>query len=130
VVVPRLGIDLPLRDGDLVRDVVDQATPVAAAFRFPGSPLPGTPGNLYVYAHARTGMFLALWKAKQGDVVELVSPSGATLRYLVNDIVPKVPINDITYLLPTDDERLTLQTSTGPNVDDPRFVVVAIPAAP
>jgi len=130
VEVPRLGIDLPLRDGDLARDVVDQSTPVNAAFRLPGSAYPGTSGNLYVYAHARVGMFLSLWSARAGDEVRLLGPNGTMLRYVVTEIAPRVPVTDLTYLLPTDDERLTLQTSTGPRVGDPRFVVVALPQRP
>jgi len=125
VVVPRLGIDLPLRDGDLLRDVASQKTPTGAAFRMPGSALPGSAGNLYVYSHARTGMFLSLWNVRLGDVVEIDTPPGGALRYVVAEIHPRVATTDITYLVPTDDERLTLQTSTGPNVGDPRFVVIA-----
>jgi len=127
VSVPRLGIDLPLRDGDLGRDIADQATPVNAAFRLPGSASPGTAGNLYVYAHARTGMFLSLWSARPGDIVRLASPGGAILTYVVTEVAPRVAVTDIRYLLPTSDERLTLQTSTGPHIGDPRFVVVAMP---
>ena len=57
----------------------------------------------------------------------LVSPGGVVLTYVVTEVAPRVPINDIRYLIPTEDERLTLQTSTGPHVGDPRFVVVAMP---
>jgi len=47
---------------------------------------------------------------------------------VVAEVHPRVPPEDTSWILPTSSERLTLQTSTGPNRDDPRFVVVAVPA--
>ncbi len=124
--VARLGIDLPLLRGDTVRDTVLRATPSGAAFLLPSSAPPGSGGNSYVYAHARPGMFLALWDVRLGDLVETSAPSGDVWRYVVTEIHPRVAPTDVRYTLPTEDERITLQTSTGPNDADPRFVVVAV----
>ena len=128
ITIARLGIDLPITEGDRERDTVVQQTPENYAFHFPGSAIPGTNGNTYLYAHARRGMFLALWDARVGDLVVITTPSGATIRYLVREIHPRVPPEDVSWLEPATSERLTLQTSTGPNPKDPRFVVVATPA--
>lgn len=127
VQIARLQIDLPLKEGDLRRDVDDQQTPEHAAFHLPGTALPGDKSNTYIYAHARQGMFLSLWNAKEGDDVLVVAPDGRTLRYVVIEVHPKVPYNEVSWAMPTPEERLTLQTSTGPNPHDPRFVVVAKP---
>ncbi len=124
--VARLGIDLPLLPGDTVRDTVQASTPIGAAFLLPSSAPPGSGGNSYIYAHARSGMFLSLWDVRLGDVVEVTVPSGETRRYRVTEIHPRVVPTDVEYTLPTGDERITLQTSTGPNDADPRFVVVAV----
>lgn len=121
----RLGIDLPIREGVLERDVEQQQTPEGFAFHLPGTSVPGAPGNTYLYAHARHGMFLALWDARLGDVVEILMPDGTVLTYVVAEIRPRVPPTDVSVAGPTEDERLTLQTSTGPGPDDPRFVVIA-----
>jgi LPXTG-site transpeptidase (sortase) family protein len=126
--VPRLGIDLPIAEGDIERDVVVQKTPENFAFHFPGTAIPGTFGNSYIYAHARTGMFLTLWNARVGDQVSITTPAGVELKFVVTEVHPKVPPADTSWLQPSADERLTLQTSTGPNRDDPRFVVIAGPA--
>lgn len=127
--VPRLGIDLPLREGDAGRDIPSEsspgATPEGAAFHFPGTAVPGSRGNAYLYAHARVGMFLALWQAQVGDRVELILPGGGVLAYSVAEVHPQVPSSDTSWLQPTSDERLTLQTSTGPTPAHPRFIVVA-----
>lgn len=126
--LPRLRIDLPIKEGDLVRDTVDQQTPEHAAFHLPGTAIPGDGSNTYVYAHARDGMFLTLWDAKVGDEVLVLTPDGRTLRYVVREVHPRIPPAETKWVLPTSTERLTLQTSTGPDPDDPRFVVVAEPA--
>jgi LPXTG-site transpeptidase (sortase) family protein len=126
--LPRLGIDLPIAEGDVERDVVVQQTPEHFAFHFPGTAIPGSIGNSYIYAHARQGMFLALWNARVGDQVTITTPAGVELKFVVTEVHPRVPPADTSWLQPSGDERLTLQTSTGPNRDDPRFVVIAAPA--
>jgi hypothetical protein len=122
-----LGIDLPLLMGDAQRDVILEATPSDAAFLLPLSAVPGGGiGNSYVYAHARTGMFLSLWDVQLDELVEVSEPSGVVLRYRVTEIHPRIAPTDMRWIGPSADERITLQTSTGPNGSDPRFVVVAL----
>jgi LPXTG-site transpeptidase (sortase) family protein len=123
--MPRLGIDLPIAEGDIETDVVRQQTPEDFAFHFPGTAIPGTFGNSYLYAHARRGMFLSLWNARIGDQVIITTPTGTELKFVVTEVHPRVPPTETSWLQPAGDERLTLQTSTGPNSADPRFVVVA-----
>jgi LPXTG-site transpeptidase (sortase) family protein len=127
VQIPRLGIDLPIAEGDVERDVVVQQTPENFAFHLPGSALPGQGSNTYLYAHARRGMFLTLWNARVGDEVLISTPAGVALKYVVTEVHPRVPPEDTSWIQPSTTERLTLQTSTGPNRTDPRFVVIAAP---
>lgn len=125
--VPRLAIDLPIEEGDIERDAVRQQTPENFALHLPGSALPGDASNTYLYAHARRGMFLTLWGAREGDEVVIVTPDARELRYVVSEVHPRVDPSDVSWAARTSTERLTLQTSTGPNSGDPRFVVVALP---
>lgn len=125
--IARLRIDLPIAEGIIQRDVDQQQTPEGYAFHLPGSAIPGERGNTYVYAHARPGMFLTLWEARVGDEVIVTTPDGRTLTYAVSEVRPRVAPTDVSVAQPTPDERLTLQTSTGPNPGDPRFVVIALP---
>ena len=127
VQIPRLAIDLPLAEGDVSRDIDQQKTPEGYAFHLPGTSIPGLGGNTYLYAHARVGMFLSLWDARVGDVVYIATPTKA-LKYVVSEVHPRVPPDDVSWTRPTPAEQLTLQTSTGPSPGDPRFVVVAVPA--
>lgn len=128
VKIPRLAIDLPIAEGDVVRDIDQQRTPENYAFHLTGTSIPGLGSNTYLYAHARAGMFLTLWDARVGDEIFLSTPTGSTLRYLVSEVHPAVAPTDVSWVQPTPGERLTLQTSTGRNPTDPRFVVVALPA--
>jgi len=127
VQIPRLAIDLPIAEGDVERDVVVQQTPENFAFHLPGTAIPGQGSNTYLYAHARRGMFLTLWNARVGDEVVISTPAGVALKYVVTEVHPRVPPEDTSWTQPTTSERLTLQTSTGPNPTDPRFVVIAAP---
>ena len=126
--IPRLGIDLPIAEGDGVRDIQLQKTPETFAFHLPGTAIPGQGSNTYLYAHARTGMFLSLWKSQPGDEVLISTPDLKLLRYVIVEIRARVPFDDVSVIQPTSREQLTLQTSTGPNPNDPRYVAVAIPA--
>lgn len=126
--IVRLAIDLPIVEGDIERDAIRQQTPENVALHLPGSALPGDGSNTYLYAHARRGMFLTLWSGRVGDVVVIVTPVGGELHYVVSEVHPRVDPTDVSWVARTTGERLTLQTSTGPNPGDPRFVVVAVPA--
>jgi sortase (surface protein transpeptidase) len=126
--IKRLGIDLPIAEGDVSRDIDLQKTPEGFAFHLPGTSIPGLGGNTYLYAHARTGMFLSLWNVRPGDQVVISTPDLRALRYVISEVHPRVPPADVSWVQPTDGERLTLQTSTGPKPNDPRFIAIAVPA--
>ncbi|HEX6060750.1 MAG TPA: sortase [Candidatus Limnocylindria bacterium] len=128
VTIQRLGIDLPIAEGDITRDINLQKTPEGFAFHLPGTSIPGLGSNTYLYAHARTGMFLSLWNAQPGDQVVISTPDLRALRYVISEVHPRVAPDDVSWVQPTNGERLTLQTSTGPNPTDPRFVAIAVPA--
>jgi LPXTG-site transpeptidase (sortase) family protein len=120
--IARLGIDLPIVEGDGID------APLTKAAHYPGTGWPDGGTNIYIYAHARTGLFLTLWNAQVGDRVDLTLVDGTKRTFVVDQVLPKVPMDATGYLQPTATEQLTLQTSTGPDENDPRFVVIAHPA--
>lgn len=120
--IERLGINLRIVEGDGIDAPIDKAA------HFPGTSWPDAGSNIYLYAHAQEGMFLALWEAKVGDEVVLDLVDGTSRRYLVTRVEPRVPWNALEYLAPTPTEQLTLQTSTSYTPTAPRFVVIAEPA--
>ena len=128
VQIPRLSIDLAITEGDIIRDTVARKTPEDFAFHLPMTSIPGLGGNTYLYSHARLGMFLSLWNAELGDEVYISTPDLKVLKYVVTEVQPRIPPDDVSWLQDTPGERLTIQTSTGPNPADPRFIVIAVPA--
>ena len=119
--IARLGIDLAVVEGDGVD------TPIGKAAHYPGTAWPGGGSNIYIYGHARVGMFLPLWQIHIGDTVEMDLVDGTSRTYVVTKILPKVPYDAVSYLAPTPTEQLTLQTCTSYYPTAPRFVVIAVP---
>ncbi len=122
IIIARLGIDLAIVEGDGID------APIGKAAHYPSSGWPGGGTNIYIYGHARVGMFIRLWDARVGDTVQLGLVDGTTRTYVVSKILPTVPWDAVQYLEPTPTEQLTLQTSTSYYPTAPRFVVIAVPA--
>jgi LPXTG-site transpeptidase (sortase) family protein len=120
--IARLGIDLKIVEGDGID------APIGKAAHYPSSAWPGAGSNIYIYGHARVGMFLSLWKAQVGDTIQLDLIDGTTRTYVVDQVLPKVPWDAVKYTRPTATEQLTLQTSTSYHPTSPRFIVIALPA--
>ena len=123
IVVSRVGINLPIRDGVLGAPIAERV-----AYRYPGTSWPGGHSNTYLYGHARVGTFLTLMDMHVGDVVQVHLVTGAWVRYKVT-IVRRVRWNDGSWTLLTSTERLTLQTCTSWYTTADKIVVVAVPVA-
>jgi LPXTG-site transpeptidase (sortase) family protein len=116
----KLDIDLAVKPGD------GKAPPVEPiAYTYPNTAPLGQTGNTYLYAHDRRGMFLGLHHAKVGDVVVVEMSQGDKRYYQITEIHSDVRWNDLEWLQPSKDNRLTLQTCNYSGDYDPRFVVVA-----
>ncbi|HZS15944.1 MAG TPA: sortase [Candidatus Dormibacteraeota bacterium] len=121
----KLDVDLAIKPGD------GKAPPVQPiAFIYPNTAPLGQPGNTYLYAHDRRGMFLGLHHAQVGDVLVVEMSPGDKRYYQITEIHADVRWNDLEWLQPSKDNRITLQTCNYSGDYDPRFVVVAklIPA--
>lgn len=122
ILIERLGIDLKIVEGDGID------APIGKAAHYPGTGWPGGGTNIYIYGHARTGMFLSLWDVKVGDQVVLTLVDGTQRTYEIAKVIPKAPWDAVKYLDPTPTEQLTLQTSTSYHATSPRFIAIAYPA--
>ena len=120
--IDRLGINLAIVEGDGID------APLGKVAHFPSTAWPGGGTNIYIYGHARTGMFLRLWDARVGDTIALDLVDGTTRTYVVTKVLPSVPWDAVQYLDPTPTEQLTLQTCTSYYPTSPRFIVIAVPA--
>jgi hypothetical protein len=110
---------------------------------------PGRGTNSYIVGHALQLLFKRLWNVVLGAEVRIRMSDGVVLRYVVTEIHPNVSCPDervdpmpnpplalqyaepgcpgARWALPTDHERLTLQTSQGFNRNWGELVVIADP---
>jgi hypothetical protein len=132
VVVEELGIDLP---------VIAQPNPaypscnVAMYFQHPDLGQPGQGKAVYLYAHARTGMFLPLLnqskrnggKGMIGMIVSVYTSDDRRFVYSISAVLPRVPADShfLDKAIAAKQETLWLQTSTGPGASFPKLQVVA-----
>jgi len=125
VAIPGIGIDLPIIRGP------SGYPPCRVAMYQASVAQPREPGITFIYAHARTGMFLPLltaWKRTAGR-----SLIGRTVKVWTSDSY--VSYYRITRVRKTNNpmlgvttlsrERLWLQTSTGPNRTYAKLIVEA-----
>jgi len=127
VVMPALGIDLPVVKPPngfpycnvaMYLDIFSQ---------------PGLPGATYLFAHARTGMFLPLLTRSQvndgasmlGMLVELYTSDDQLFLYRVVQVRRHYPADGSLSALPMKNGQLWLQTSEGPYASSPKLQVVA-----
>ncbi len=125
VVIPALRVDLPV-----VASPPNETFPLCDVAEYsPQYAQPGQPGTTFIYAHARTGMFLPLleasWvdngKAMIGDLVEVYTSADRLYLYEISAVdrhQSSLPYG------PTDggaQGQLMLQTSEGPRKGLPGY---------
>jgi hypothetical protein len=142
IVVPSLGIDLAVINAPAgetfpscgVAEYVEPG-PAAGAQQFSR---PGEPGTTYIYAHARTGMFLPLLDGSQrndgaamkGMIVQVYTSDDQEFLYEVTQV--RRHQDSLAGVVTADREQLALQTSEGPPKGYPGYtglvlIVVARP---
>jgi len=125
VAVSGLGIDLPVIRGP------SGYPPCRVAMYLASAAQPREPGISFIYAHARTGMFLPLltrWRINGG-----ASLIGRTVTVWTSDsyvsyyriIGVRKTANSMTGVTLLTRERLWLQTSTGPNRTYAKLIIEA-----
>lgn len=86
---------------------------------------PSETGNIIVYGHNTKQVFGKLPLVKVGDSITLTTFDGQNYQYLVKETVEIDP-SQIRYLMPTNEETLTIYTCSG-FMDRKRWIVVAKP---
>ena len=137
VVVAALGIDLPV-----IGSPPREQFPTANVAEFlPAFAQPGLKGTTYLYAHARTGMFLPLLtqsrinngSAMLGMIAQVYTSDDQVFLYEVSKVWRHE--SDVTTavnaIAPTD-QQLALQTSEGPRKGTPGYtgLVLIVTARP
>jgi hypothetical protein len=127
VVIPALRIDLPVMEGP------DTYPPCDVAMYIRQLGQPGEPAATYLYAHARTGMFLPLLTESErrngarmlGMLVQVYTSDDRLHLYEITEVLRHQTTLDRP--LAAREEQLWLQTSEGPKGTIPKLQVVAMP---
>jgi hypothetical protein len=123
--------------------------PADAAYILYQSSEPGRGTNSYIVGHALQHLFKRLWNVQLGAEVKILMSDGVVLHYVVTEIHPNISCPDeraepmpdpplalqyaapgcpgARWAIPTDHERLTLQTSQGFNRNWGELIIVAEP---
>ena len=143
--IPALGINVSVA---LAGSTADELFPPhGGAYILRSSSQPGRGTNSYIFAHAMPDLFKPLWWAQAGQQVIVTMSDGQQLGYRITAIIPDVPCPDATkpkpanlppalanathcdlsWTLPTPNERISLQTSQGFNRNYGELVIIAEP---
>jgi hypothetical protein len=153
--VPAVGINVLVRQSTSAD--TDNFPPSDAAYILRSGTQPGRNTNSYVFAHALNSLFKPLWNVQIGAEVLVRMSDDQVLRYVVTEVRPNVACPDPNatsnnpedfgvepplalqihddcdegafWTMPTDHERLTLQTSQGYNRNWGELVIIAEPSA-
>lgn len=121
--IPDKGIALPIKETYIVNN--SWGINPDGASHLITSANPGEKGNIIIYGHNTTDRFGSLKEVKTGSLIKLYTLDNKTHVYVVKKISVVNP-TDITPLLPTKDEVLTIYTCTG-FADLKRLVIQAQP---
>ena len=126
VVIPALRIDLPIVPPP---DDPDHFPYCDVAEYIPQLSRPGLPGATYIYAHARTGMFLPLLRTADaklpGMLVQAYTSDDLVFLYEIEEVRRNQTSLDAAFA--TTAEQLWLQTSEGPRGTIGKTQVIALP---
>lgn len=140
IIIPAIALDAPVEVADWT--VMNQAgvetstwnVPASAAGWHQNSALPGNGGNVVLSGHHNIGaeLFRYLVDLKKGDEI-LLQADGRAYRYVVTDhfilperdVSPEQQQQNVQWIMPTTDERLTLVTCWPYTGNSHRLIVVA-----
>lgn len=146
IIISKIGLDAPIEQAQYrVLKVLDQhfiqwlaPSKFAAGWQTDSAPL-GVPGNTVLNGHHNVfgEVFGKLVDLSIGDTIELYSGSKVFKYRIENKLLLReidqplsVRLENAAWLMPTDDERLTLVTCWPPEGNSYRIFVIALPISP
>ncbi|MFZ1301232.1 MAG: sortase [Candidatus Microsaccharimonas sp.] len=114
VVVPSIGIDIPVRTGSYDTATQSWTLDTSSAFYADRSvPANDSNGATLIYAHAREGLFEKLPNISEGAIAEVYTDSGKIFSYNFQSSKQVKP-DDTSIFVNSGAPMLTLQTCSGP----------------
>ena len=136
IVIPAMDIDLAVLPGDLQVPGNRNSFPLCDVAQYLTTlSQPGQKGTTYIYAHARTGMFLPLLEASRrnngrsmiGRLVEVYTSHNRMHIYEIYRVKRHATDLSLADQLPPGGEQLIMQTSEGPRGTLEKLQVAARP---
>lgn len=87
---------------------------------------PGENGNIILYGHNTREILGNIRALQGGEHISITTSDGKTHGYTVS-VMKEVDRTDVSMLVPTDTETLTIYTCSGP-LDSRRFFIIAVPS--
>ncbi len=132
--IEKLGITVPIIFSKSSKESDIQEALIDGVAHYPGTALPGEPGNVYIVGHSSdnpwskgkyTTVFARLPELTKGDLIKITDEEAQTFTYQVLE-TKIISARDFTVLSqPSDKKLLTLQTSYPIGTSLRRFVVIA-----
>lgn len=119
--IPSIKLALPVEESAITGGVWEISS--KGASHLDQSADPGEAGNIVIYGHNKNSLFGPIKRLKEGDLIEITAENGTLYTYRVVKTVITTP-DDIEYVLPKNEEILTLYTCTG-LLDSKRHIVLA-----
>lgn len=123
IIISDLKINLDVTESRIVSGVWEISNKGASHLNI--SDNPGENGNIIIYGHNKKVIFGSLPYIRNGSIIKIITEDGLEHDYKVMSKKTVSP-NDLSLIMPTNDETLTLYTCTG-FLDSKRFVIVAKP---
>jgi LPXTG-site transpeptidase (sortase) family protein len=121
IVIDDLKIDLPIEEGSIQDGIWSISENGASHLNISESP--GGKGNIVIYAHNKNKLFGPIRWIKNDTLIKVINEDGKEYDYKVTERIEVKP-TDLTYVLPKNEETLTLYTCSG-FADSKRFIVTA-----
>lgn len=119
--IPDLKIDLPVEEGGIQEGIWSVSEKGATHLNI--SENPGGKGNIVIYGHNKNKLFGPIRWIKNDTIIKILNEDGIEYDYKVTEKVEVKP-TDLSYVLPKNEEVLTLYTCTG-FADSKRLIVTA-----
>ena len=121
--IPKINLSSPVTEAT-VTDGTWEISPDGAS-HWNNSANPGNGNNVVIYSHNKTNLFGPIRWLELDDEIVLTDADGNEHRYQISETLTVSP-KQTKYILPKNEETLTLYTCTG-LFDSQRYLVIAKP---
>ena len=125
IIIERFGVDLEVSAAGYKSGEWEISEEGASHWFKSASPGEGV--NVVIYGHNKDDLLGPIRWVGEGEVIKVVNREGEVFEYEIDEII-RADKGEVKYVMPTNDERLTIYTCDGSR-DRLRYVVIGKPAS-